>query len=976
VHEGCWEEDIPAKSDSRCLVCRQDISIGDSIIVWRDQKRIWVHEGCAGGEIVIDIPEKFKSFVPSEHQERIKDAYLNSDSHIIIDAKAGSGKTTTLEWLVSTTYKHPPKKILMMAFNKSIAKELNNRVRAIPGVEASTLNAYGYKLVLGAYGKPKEGIKSDKIKILAQRPGVGPDKNGFPFKKEDRHRIGLTGQAQKDRIKRNRLMVKLFQKIIDMVKSNLTPPGEYEDLIERYKIPVDELEPEDYKILLETIPELLEANIKSAVDNDLLDFNDQIWLPVVGLYQVESGTPILSPAALSMLKPVRFPKKYNAIDTLFVDEAQDLNRSQQELALKTIGENGRLIAVGDPFQSIYAFSGADSTSMSRLFKLLSPTNRGCNKMDLSVTFRCPKAVVRHAQQILQTVIPAGVPVISADQATIEASDHAPEGLVTDAPEDAIFDNITVETDAEMRRDRKGGTHVPTMILCRANAPIFGSALRLLGRGVPVKIVGRDISKTLISYIDEINPKRNTNIERFVTALNSRLKNIHQIEQKLVDEGELDLEDDPLSSPFAQEKDQIVAIYILCCGGPPGAPCVERVKTVKELKDAIDELFNGGRCPKDRQHPRGKRGFIADTSDEICPVCLAEREEEVAIVKKTGVVFSTVHKSIGLEALKIYILAPDKLGAPRTNSTEEDQRQEIHLHYVAATRTKFLDGDADSGILTYLTDEKAPPPPQPYEDEAPEPAPLPEPTVIAPEIAPEPAQLPPPKGYFFFLDPELTQPLMVKGKHFSKKSKKRARLVLASAEQLLKRVGQPGNRLYASPDPGSEIKTPSELKKAILPSLPTSGARGAQIPTMEDWQLIKASYLAAGIPAKIVMLPGNWYQYALLVNGIACATTTINYGETVARAAGRKPIKVLQPNQYGKFFAKEGSKILRTGGWKGRVIERINQVILKREASESEISNFEAMADISQNRRYFRYARRNPYPRPNRRRWLRRRNMHY
>ena len=62
-------------------------------------------------------------FPPNEYQKKIIDWVQNGEKNAIVDAKAGSGKTSTLE-LIAQNY---PRKMLFVAFNKHIADEINNR---------------------------------------------------------------------------------------------------------------------------------------------------------------------------------------------------------------------------------------------------------------------------------------------------------------------------------------------------------------------------------------------------------------------------------------------------------------------------------------------------------------------------------------------------------------------------------------------------------------------------------------------------------------------------------------------------------------------------------------------------------------------------------------------------------------------------------------------------------------------------------
>ena len=62
-------------------------------------------------------------FPPNKYQQAIIDWVKDGSGNAIVDAKAGSGKTSTLE-LIAQNY---PRKMLFIAFNKHIADEINNK---------------------------------------------------------------------------------------------------------------------------------------------------------------------------------------------------------------------------------------------------------------------------------------------------------------------------------------------------------------------------------------------------------------------------------------------------------------------------------------------------------------------------------------------------------------------------------------------------------------------------------------------------------------------------------------------------------------------------------------------------------------------------------------------------------------------------------------------------------------------------------
>lgn len=81
---------------------------------------------------------------------------------------------------------------------------------------------------------------------------------------------------------------------------------------------------------------------------------------------------------------------------VLLDEAQDTNPCQLVLLERMLADSAsRLIAVGDPHQSIYAFRGADHLAMPALQTAFAMT-----EMSLSVSYRCSKAVVEEAKKYL------------------------------------------------------------------------------------------------------------------------------------------------------------------------------------------------------------------------------------------------------------------------------------------------------------------------------------------------------------------------------------------------------------------------------------------------------------------------------------------------------------------------------------------------------------------------------------------------
>ena len=123
---------------------------------------------------------KEEEVVGSTEQVNFWNELVDGDSHLILEARAGSGKTFSC---IEGAKKHVCRggaefKIIMVAYNKSIATELQTKVPA--GVEACTMHSLGFRAVRDAIGKVKvdnwktinlleEMIGKDEVKKL------GPD---------------------------------------------------------------------------------------------------------------------------------------------------------------------------------------------------------------------------------------------------------------------------------------------------------------------------------------------------------------------------------------------------------------------------------------------------------------------------------------------------------------------------------------------------------------------------------------------------------------------------------------------------------------------------------------------------------------------------------------------------------------------------------------------------------------------------------
>jgi len=368
------------------------------------------------------------AIVPSKYQLEIYDAVEKTSGHMIINAVAGSGKTTTLLEIM----KRVDGRVIFLAFNKSIADELSKKVPQ--HVDCSTLHSAGLKMIKAQLGNVK----------------VDPQKIDGILKDLDQYKIH--NDMSSDLRSEIYELRKSVKQIVSIVKNSLVDYTDVEaiqDICDYFSIEFD-CKNIDY------IKQVMEL---SVADQTKVDFDDMIFLPV-----------------LFKMKP-RIP-----YDFVMVDESQDLNKCQIELVLKLVDkQKGRIIAVGDPKQSIYGFRGADAEAMNRIKTILDAT-----EYPLSVCYRCPTSHI----DLIKHIVPQ-----------IEPRPDAIKGIVENISERDFVETIITEKNP--------------LILSRTNAYAVTYAMKLIAKGYRAIVRGRDLGSNLVSIVRKLKAE---DMEDFYNSL--------------------------------------------------------------------------------------------------------------------------------------------------------------------------------------------------------------------------------------------------------------------------------------------------------------------------------------------------------------------------------------------------------------------------------------------------------------------------
>jgi DNA helicase II / ATP-dependent DNA helicase PcrA len=386
------------------------------------------------------------TFAPSAYQQRFFDWVETGRGSAVLVAVAGSGKTTSV---IEAQRRIPEgKAVLLLAFNAIIAAELNERLatlrkdtgRAFAGWRASTFHSLG----LGAVRKFLSNIQLGK-------PDGGKMRN---LLREflDEADLDAYGDFVSD----------LVSKAKGEGIGALTPdlPGAWFELIRHHDLTLT-VENSTEERAVEIARQALNRS-EMASRRGIIDFDDMLYLPI------------------------KWKLRLFQQDWVFVDEAQDTNPVRRALAKLALRPGGRLVAVGDPKQAIYGFTGASHDAIDLIKREFNAV-----ELPLTVSYRCARKVVQAAQEIVPYLEAAP----NAIEGTVDRGMPLPEALKHLGSHDAI--------------------------LCRQTAPLIKCAYELIAKGVGCHVLGREIGAGLVNLVKKMRAKGLPQLEEKLIAFRER-----------------------------------------------------------------------------------------------------------------------------------------------------------------------------------------------------------------------------------------------------------------------------------------------------------------------------------------------------------------------------------------------------------------------------------------------------------------------
>ena len=303
----------------------------------------------------------------SEAQARSVDLFLKTKSNLLLESRAGGGKTSLLKHICSD--RKDGEKFVYVTFNR---KNANKAKKEMPrGTWSNTTHSYLGKAVRDAVRGLPDTAELGKNDIVLDE--IYPTMRSPERKRVRRMMAKLTALCKNFAVKPD-----------DIVK--------IANIAEKYSFEFEN--DQEREVVVEGVKQVLTLSLPTAKYGKIYDWDDILWWFV-----------------MLDLKPSFY-------DVALIDELQDFNECQLIMVQRMLDIGMRIVSVGDPFQSVYRFRGADGKAFEHLNAMLEASKNGCAKVLLPESYRNSQAVIDYV--INNTVVK-----------DIKAAPGAIEGFVDD-----------------------------------------------------------------------------------------------------------------------------------------------------------------------------------------------------------------------------------------------------------------------------------------------------------------------------------------------------------------------------------------------------------------------------------------------------------------------------------------------------------------------------------------------------------------
>ncbi len=591
-----------------------------------------------------------------------KRAVLQTEGPLLIQAGAGSGKTKTLTHRLAHILWNGmahPNEILAVTFTNKAAREMRERVARILGENPNNRSFLPY---MGTF----HGICVRLLRQYGEHIGVP---RTFVIYDEADRQAAVKQVSKREHINEKEFTPRTLASLISSAKNEAIGPDEYKSTAVS---PAQRAAAKVYP-----------GYQKALKDAGALDFDDLIVKTLHLLSTVDS-----------VRKHLRVQFKY-----VMIDEYQDTNAAQYRLIKKLVNEHKNIAVVGDDWQSVYGWRGADFRNILNFEKDYPNTT----VIKLEQNYRSTKPILDGAHAVitknqqrsdkkLWTAKNAGKPI----QIVTVSSERA-EG-------ETIVRRVQNEVNAGMRKLSEYA------VLYRTNAQSRSIEEAFLHYGVPYRIVGgqrfydRKEIKDIMAYLRFIfQPADRVSFDRIVNVPTRGIGGVSlqrffawQEEQGLsllqalgraaevpslptkAQKGLSELHDIVRSTQSVMEDTAVSGIIdgvlrridynaYLDDGTPAGEARQENVAELLSVAKEYSEL--------------GLAGFLEEVS--------LMSDLDTADMSSDAVVLMTLHSAKGLEFPVVFMTGMEETIFPHSRALydQSEMEEERRLCYVGMTRAK-------------------------------------------------------------------------------------------------------------------------------------------------------------------------------------------------------------------------------------------------------------------------------------------------
>lgn len=607
-----------------------------------------------------------------------REAVVYTDGPQLVIAGAGSGKTRVLTYKIAYLLQQGmrPWNILALTFTNKAANGMKERIGQLVDEESARM------LQMGTFHSVFARILRVESQVLGYSPQftIYDESDSRSLIKSILKTMGLDDKTYKPSTVHGR---------ISMAKNYLTLPDQYsadQDLISRDR---HQRLPEIHKIYHAYQQRLKQANA--------MDFDDLLVQTYLLFRQHED-----------------IRQKYAArFQYVLVDEYQDTNYVQQQIVWLLTKENQRVCVVGDDYQSIYAFRGANIKNILD-FQQIYPDSR---LFKLEQNYRSTQLIVGAANSLMkhnERQIPKDV---------YSKNEVGNKVIVKETLSDRR-EAATVCQEIQQLRRKDHAEYSDFAILYRTNAQSrnFEEEMRKPEVNIPYRIYGglsfyqRKEIKDVIAYFrlvanpdDEeafrriINyPARgigNTTVEKLMqTAARERVSlwevianpQDHRLDVNKGTSAKLASFEQLISGYRldAQKMDAYtLAQHVIKSSGIYADIAVDRTPEGIARLENLEELLNGVSdfVESQKEQDLGQQIFVTDYLQQVSLMTDLDSDDN----SESRVSLMTIHSAKGLEFKYVFIVGLEEniFPSPMSSASLAELEEERRLLYVAITRAE-------------------------------------------------------------------------------------------------------------------------------------------------------------------------------------------------------------------------------------------------------------------------------------------------